>query len=66
MVALTERANEAIEKFSGGMKRRVNITASLVHRPHLLFSRMSRRSGWTRKAATASSRACSSSIRNAG
>ncbi len=37
VVALTERANEPIEKYSGGMKRRVNIAAGLVHRPDLLF-----------------------------
>jgi ABC-2 type transport system ATP-binding protein len=37
IVALTERANEAIEKYSGGMKRRANIAAGLVHRPDLLF-----------------------------
>ena len=37
VVALTERANEPVEKFSGGMKRRVNIAAGLVHQPDLLF-----------------------------
>jgi ABC-2 type transport system ATP-binding protein len=37
IVALKARANEAVEKFSGGMKRRVNIAAGLVHRPRLLF-----------------------------
>ena len=37
IVALTERANQAIEKYSGGMKRRVNIAAGLVHQPRLLF-----------------------------
>lgn len=37
IVALTERQKEPIEKFSGGMKRRVNIAAGLVHQPHLLF-----------------------------
>jgi ABC-2 type transport system ATP-binding protein len=37
IVALTERANQAIEKYSGGMKRRVNIAAGLVHNPKLLF-----------------------------
>ncbi len=37
MVALTDRANEPIEKYSGGMKRRVNIAAGLVHQPDLLF-----------------------------
>lgn len=37
VVALTDRADEAIEKYSGGMKRRVNIAAGLVHQPQLLF-----------------------------
>jgi linearmycin/streptolysin S transport system ATP-binding protein len=37
IVALTERANQVIEKYSGGMKRRVNIAAGLVHQPRLLF-----------------------------
>jgi ABC-2 type transport system ATP-binding protein len=37
IVSLTERANESVAKFSGGMKRRVNIAAGLVHHPRLLF-----------------------------
>jgi len=37
VVALTDRQNDPIEKFSGGMKRRVNIAAGLVHQPQLLF-----------------------------
>ena len=37
IVALTERANQAVEKYSGGMKRRVNIAAGLLHQPRLLF-----------------------------
>lgn len=37
IVSLTERADEPIEKYSGGMKRRVNIAAGLVHQPKLLF-----------------------------
>ena len=37
IVALTERANQAVEKYSGGMKRRVNIGAGLIHQPRLLF-----------------------------
>ena len=36
-VAMTERANETVDKYSGGMKRRVNIAAGLVHQPRLLF-----------------------------
>jgi ABC-2 type transport system ATP-binding protein len=37
IVALTDRADQAVEKFSGGMKRRVNIAAGLVHHPRLFF-----------------------------
>ena len=37
IVALTERADQAVEKYSGGMKRRVNIAAGLLHHPRLLF-----------------------------
>ena len=37
IVALVDRADEAIEKYSGGMKRRINIAAGLVHQPKLLF-----------------------------
>ncbi|HJW90982.1 MAG TPA: ATP-binding cassette domain-containing protein [Anaerolineales bacterium] len=37
VVALSERADEPIEKYSGGMKRRANIAAGLVHQPELLF-----------------------------
>jgi len=37
IVALTERADEAVDKYSGGMKRRVNIAAGLLHQPRLLF-----------------------------
>ncbi len=37
IVSLTERADQAVQTFSGGMKRRVNIAAGLVHQPRLLF-----------------------------
>ena len=37
IVALTERADKAVDTFSGGMKRRVNIAAGLLHQPKLLF-----------------------------
>jgi len=37
IVALKERANEKIDNYSGGMKRRINIAAGLVHQPRLLF-----------------------------
>jgi ABC-2 type transport system ATP-binding protein len=37
VVSLTDRADEPVEKYSGGMKRRVNIAAGLVHHPRLFF-----------------------------
>ena len=37
IVSLTERADQSLETFSGGMKRRINIAAGLVHQPRLLF-----------------------------
>jgi ABC-2 type transport system ATP-binding protein len=37
IVSLTDRADEVVDKYSGGMKRRVNIAAGLVHLPKLLF-----------------------------
>ncbi|RLC60929.1 MAG: export ABC transporter ATP-binding protein [Chloroflexota bacterium] len=37
MVGLAERAGSAVEDFSGGMKRRLNIAAGLLHRPEVLF-----------------------------
>ncbi|HTP08372.1 MAG TPA: ATP-binding cassette domain-containing protein [Anaerolineae bacterium] len=37
MVGLYERRGEAVEKYSGGMKRRVNIAAGLLHQPEILF-----------------------------
>ncbi len=37
IVALTDRANDPVEQYSGGMKRRVNIAAGLLHQPQLLF-----------------------------
>ncbi|MCY8518947.1 ABC transporter ATP-binding protein [Bacillus atrophaeus] len=36
-VGLTERAKDKIQTFSGGMKRRINIGAALMHRPDLLI-----------------------------
>ena len=35
-VALTDRADERVDKYSGGMKRRLNIAAGLLHSPKLL------------------------------
>lgn len=37
LVGLRERAKEAIKTYSGGMKRRINIAAGLLHRPKLLL-----------------------------
>ena len=37
LVGLVERARDVVEKFSGGMKRRVNIAIALMSRPRLLF-----------------------------
>jgi ABC-2 type transport system ATP-binding protein len=34
---LVDRAKERIEKYSGGMKRRVNIAAGIMHHPRLLL-----------------------------
>ena len=36
VVGLRDRAKEPVKNFSGGMKRRLNIAAGLVHRPELL------------------------------
>ncbi|PJF43501.1 MAG: export ABC transporter ATP-binding protein [Phototrophicales bacterium] len=36
-IDLTDRANERIEKYSGGMKRRVNIGVGLMHNPKMVF-----------------------------
>jgi len=37
MVNLTERAKAAVKTYSGGMKRRLNIAAGLLHSPEVLF-----------------------------
>lgn len=37
MIGLTERADDPIKDYSGGMKRRVNIGAGLLHKPQILF-----------------------------
>jgi ABC-2 type transport system ATP-binding protein len=37
IAGLTERAGDRVETYSGGMKRRLNIAAGLLHRPRLLF-----------------------------
>lgn len=36
-VGLTERAREPVSRFSGGMKRRLNLAIGLVHEPKLLL-----------------------------
>lgn len=37
LVDLSDRRNDPVASFSGGMKRRINIAAGLLHRPALLF-----------------------------
>lgn len=36
LIGLTDRADDRVDEFSGGMKRRCNIGAGLLHRPMLL------------------------------
>ncbi len=36
-VGLNDRAKDKVKTFSGGMKRRINIAAGLLHKPQLLF-----------------------------
>jgi ABC-2 type transport system ATP-binding protein len=37
LAGLAERSKERIEKYSGGMKRRINIAAGILHRPKVLL-----------------------------
>jgi len=37
LIGLAERQKERVAKFSGGMKRRVNIGIALLHRPQVLY-----------------------------
>lgn len=37
MAGLTERADDLLEGYSGGMKRRINIAAALLHEPSILY-----------------------------
>ncbi len=37
MVGLTERAGDKVEKYSGGMRKRLDIAAGVLHRPRVLF-----------------------------
>jgi ABC-2 type transport system ATP-binding protein len=36
-IGLTDRADDRVETFSGGMKRRLNLGAALIHQPKLLL-----------------------------
>ncbi|MGD0615285.1 MAG: ABC transporter ATP-binding protein, partial [Verrucomicrobiota bacterium] len=36
-LSLTDRANDAVKNYSGGMKRRINLGCALLHRPQLLL-----------------------------
>jgi ABC-2 type transport system ATP-binding protein len=37
VVGLLDRAKDAVKTYSGGMKRRLNLAAGLLHRPQILF-----------------------------
>src|SRR5512138_3590964 len=37
VIGLRERANERVGKYSGGMKRRVNIGVALLHKPRVIY-----------------------------
>src|ERR1039457_2423304 len=37
LVALSDRANDKVKTFSGGMKRRLNLAAALLHDPQILL-----------------------------
>ena len=37
VIGLTDRAKEYIKKYSGGMKRRVNIGVALLHKPKVIY-----------------------------
>jgi ABC-2 type transport system ATP-binding protein len=36
-LSLTDRARDAVKKYSGGMKRRINLGCALLHKPRLLL-----------------------------
>jgi ABC-2 type transport system ATP-binding protein len=37
IIGLTDRAKDRVGKYSGGMKRRVNIAVALLHKPQVIF-----------------------------
>jgi len=37
LLGLTERKNDKVKTYSGGMKRRINIASALLHKPKVLF-----------------------------
>jgi ABC-2 type transport system ATP-binding protein len=37
VVGLADRASDQVKKYSGGMKRRLNLAAGLLHKPEVLF-----------------------------
>lgn len=37
LIGLSDRKNDLIKNYSGGMKRRINIAAALLHKPKVLF-----------------------------
>jgi ABC-2 type transport system ATP-binding protein len=37
IIGLSNRAKDRVEKFSGGMKRRVNIAVALLHKPKVIY-----------------------------
>jgi ABC-2 type transport system ATP-binding protein len=37
VIGLSDRANERVGKYSGGMKRRVNIGLALLHKPRVIY-----------------------------
>ena len=37
LLGLTDRKNDKVKTYSGGMKRRVNLASALLHRPRILF-----------------------------
>lgn len=37
LLGLTERKHDKVKTYSGGMKRRINITSALLHKPKILF-----------------------------